>query len=263
MGKVYLEPVFAVNALMNLLTLYVAGRLCGRRGCLWRYLSASALGGVYAALQLLPFARALNHLAAKAALSLLMAAVAWRPVRWLAYLKGWASMVGVTAVGGGGALAASALLEAASARTGTVHLGANALLLTALGAASILLFSAQALRRRGGAPARYAVRVYRGGRPVRLEALLDTGNLLREPLSGLPVLLVDRSLAPSLIGSGDAVEIPFGTAGGTATVRAVPAERVEVLRGGRWTCPGDMYLAACGARLANGVEALLPPSALD
>jgi stage II sporulation protein GA (sporulation sigma-E factor processing peptidase) len=248
---------------MNLLVLYIAGRLSGRRGRVWRYLAASALGGAYAALMLLPFARALNHVAAKAALALAMAALAWQPRGWLPYAKCAASLVGVTAVGGGSAMAASALLGNFSPFSSSLAVGRNALLLTVFGAASVLLLASSALRRRGGAPARCTLRVWRGGRRYELDALLDSGNMLREPLTGLPVVMLDGHMGQKLVGAAHAVEIPFGTAGGTATVKAAPAERVEALCRGRWKDLGDLYLAVCEVRLAGGVEALLPPAALE
>lgn len=46
-------------------------------------------------------------------------------------------------------------------------------------------------------------------------------------------------------------------------MRAVLADRVEVYRGGRWRAACDMYLAACAGKFAGGVEALLPPAALE
>lgn len=264
MGKIYLEPVFAINTLMNMLILYIAGRLSGQRARLWRYLVSSVLGGLYAALALLPFCVALGNIAVKVALSLAMTALAWRIKGWLTFLKGWAAFVGVTAVGGGGAFAAAILLDSIGPFSGTVHLSQNALFLTILGAASIVLFSASAIRRRGGPAVRYPLRIWQGGKRVQLDALLDTGNLLREPLSGLPVVLLDRSLGQRLVGgNSSAVEIPFGTAGGISTVKAVPAERVEVLYSGKWKILGDLYLASCESRLSGGVEALLPPAALE
>ncbi len=262
MGRVYLEPVFAVNAVMDLLVLTIAGRLSGQRARLPRYLGAAALGGLYAAAALLPFCRVLEGVLPKALLSVLMALVAWRLKGWLTLLKGWASIVGVTAVGGGVALAAEVLLDTGSP-AGTVRLSHNALLLALFGAGAMVAFSTSAMRRRGGIGQRLAVRVWVGGKRLELDGLLDTGNLLREPLSGLPVMLLDRKLGPRISGS-DAVEVPFGTAGqGVTTVRAVPAEHVEVLLRGRWRNAGDMYLAASGSAFAGGVEALLPPAAVE
>jgi stage II sporulation protein GA (sporulation sigma-E factor processing peptidase) len=261
MHGVYLEPVFLENLLVDMLILYIAGRLSGKRARLARYLGASALGGLYAAMSLLPFCMILNTLIAKIVLSLLMALIAWRLRGWLPFVKGWASFAGVTAVGGGGAFAASAMLERLGPPSGAPHMSSDAILLTLLGVAAMVLFSMSALRRRG-VNHRYAVRVWANGKRYDLDALLDTGNMLREPLSGLPVMLVDRGIGERLT-AGGGVEIPFGTAGGASVVRAVPAERVEVYRGGKWRAAGDMFLAACMGKLAGGVEALLPPAAIE
>jgi hypothetical protein len=125
-------------------------------------------------------------------------------------------------------MAAAALMQGLP--SGTLHLGSDALLLTILGVAAMVVFSMSALRRRG-AVIRYSVRVWAGGRKIDLDAMLDTGNMLHEPLSGLPVMLVDKAVGAKLM-SGRSVEIPFGTAAGASLVKAVPAERVEVYRGG-------------------------------
>ncbi len=264
MGRVYLEPVFAVNMVMNLLVLTIAGRLSGQRARLLRYLGASALGGLYAAAALLPFCVVLDGILPKVFLSVLMALAAWPVKSWLTLLKGWGSIVGVTAVGGGGALAAEVLLDNLGSMAGTVRLSHNALLLAFLGAGAMIVFSASALRRRGGSGHRVAVRVWFGGKRMELDGLLDTGNLLRVPFSGVPVMLLDRKLATRLDNGGEMVVVPFSTAGdGIATVRAVPADRVEVLLRGRWRNAGDMYLAASCSAFAGGVDALLPPAVLE
>ena len=265
MGKVYLEPVFAVNAVMNMLTLYIAGRLAGERARLWRYGLASVLGGLYAAAMLLPFCQVLNNIAAKAGLSLLMALLAWRPRGWLPYLRGWAAMVGVTVVGGGAALAAAVVMDSAQPFGGAVVLSKNALLLTMLGAAAIALLSSKAIVRRGAGGSRYAVRAWCSGRRLQMEALLDTGNMLSEPVSGLPVMIIDMDLGKKLIDllADRVIEIPFKTVSGLSSMKAVLAERTEVRNLGRWRNSGAMYVAASANWLSGGVEALLPPAALE
>jgi stage II sporulation protein GA (sporulation sigma-E factor processing peptidase) len=265
MGKVYLEPVFAVNTVMNMLTLYIAGRLAGERARLWRYCLASSMGGLYAAAMLLPFCDVLNNLLAKAVLSCAMALLSWRPRGWLPYLRGWAAMVGVTVVGGGAALAASVLMDSARPLGGAILLSKNALLLTILGAAAMALLSSRALQRRGRGGSHYTVRAWCGGRLLRLDALLDTGNMLCEPVSGLPVMIIDVDMGKKLIGnmSDRTIEIPFKTVGGLSSMKAVLADRTEVRSQGRWRDAGAMYVAASTNWLSGGVEALLPPAALE
>ena len=254
----YLEPVFLLNMAVNLLVLYLAGRLAGERACLWRYLLSAGLGGLYAAAMLLPPCVVLTSLPAKVLLSLFMALAAWRVRSLRAYGKGWACIVGVTALGGGAAWAAGLLLQ-----ENGLPIGRNAVLLTALGAVSMVVFSASAIRRRGGGGPQLLVRVCQGQRTVRLHALLDTGNLLREPLSGLPVLIVDPRFGHRLMAGRQTITLHFGTVGGQSELAAVLADRVEVLRAGHWLDGGAMYVARGGGPLTAGVDALLPGAALE
>lgn len=258
----YLEQVFELNLAVNLLVLYLAGRLIGERARLWRYVLSAGLGGLYAAATLLPPCVVLTTLPAKAMLSAVLALIAWRPRGLRGYCKGWASLVGVTALGGGAALAAGLLL-AETSPTGEAALGQNALLLTVLGAAAMVVFSTGAIRRRGGAGPRCDVRVWLDGHPWRLWAFVDTGNLLREPLSGLPVVIADPRLARRLLAGHATVALSFGTVGGQSSLPAVLADRVEVRRAGRWQNGGAMYVAQGGMPLQCGADALLPGAALE
>ncbi len=264
MGKVYLEPVFGLNFVIDLLTLVIVGRLAGERARLWRYLLTSALGGLYAAAMLLPFCSVLNTLPAKGLLCMAMAALGWKPRSPLAYLRCLGVLVAVTAVGGGAALAAGVLLDGARPLGGSLIVGHNALLLCVFGTGAMAALAAKAVRRRGAGGGRYAVRAWCAGRPLRLEALLDTGNLLYEPISGLPVMIVDAALGARLLhAAGDCIEIPYRTVTGPASMKAVLAERTLVRERGRWHDAGAMYVAASAEGLYGGAEALLPPAALQ
>lgn len=264
MGKIYLEPVFGLNFVIDVLTLIVAGRLAGERARVWRYVVTSTLGGIYAAAMLLPFCAALNTLPAKALLCFAMAALAWRPRSLRSYLRCVGTLAAVTAVGGGAALAAGALLDGARPLGGTLVLGHNAVLLCVFGAASMAALASGAIRRRGAGANRYAVRAWCAGHPLRLEALLDTGNLLYEPVSGLPVLIIDAALGAKLLAAGTpCVEISYRTVAGPASMRAVLAERTQVRDGSRWHDAGAMYVAASTSALSGGAQALLPPAALQ
>ncbi len=258
----YLEQVLGLNLAVNLLVLYLAGRLAGERARPGRYLLSAGLGGLYAAATLLPPCVVLTALPAKVLLSAVLALVAWRPRSLRGYCKGWASLVGVTALGGGAALAAGLVLAGASP-VGEAALGQNALLLTVLGAAAMVVFSAGAIRRRGGVGPRCDVRLWLDGRPCRLWAFVDTGNLLREPLTGLPVVIADPRLARRLLAGHPTIALSFGTVGGQSSLPAVLADRVEVRRAGRWRNSGAMYVAQGGAPLHCGVDVLLPGAALE
>ena len=52
-GVVYADVLFLTNFCADYLCLFIAGRLCGRGGRVWRLITAAALGGGYAFVPLL------------------------------------------------------------------------------------------------------------------------------------------------------------------------------------------------------------------
>lgn len=79
-------------------------------------------------------------------------------------------------------------------------------------------------------PARFAsVCITHGGRRVELTALNDTGNTLRDPISGHKVLVVDEKIAQRLLGlSPDALRKPLETMSSAAVpgLRLIPYHSV-------------------------------------
>ncbi|MFR6027787.1 MAG: sigma-E processing peptidase SpoIIGA, partial [Christensenellales bacterium] len=68
------------------------------------------------------------------------------------------------------------------------------------------------------------------GKSIRFPALIDTGNRLREPMSGLPVLIAEASLLDGLLGGelapGLTRQVAFGGLGGCGTVRCFHPDHV-------------------------------------
>ena len=93
------------------------------------------------------------------------------------------------------------------------------------------------------------LRVWSGGRWRRFAALVDTGNLLREPLSALPVLIADETAL------GTAA---FRTVGGDGELSCVRTERMEVRVGERWKSAPDVWIGLYPGRLRGNVHALAP-----
>lgn len=203
MPIIYLDRLFLFNALIDYLLCLTAGRiagLCLRRG---RYALAGLFGGLYAAATLLPGLRALAGPVGKLASAALMALIAYGGERrfwrcagiFLAVSAAFGGAVWAISLGGGGqALPVS----------GRVLLLSFAL---CYGAVSLLFRGRHALPDRP----RAEVRLGFLGRECRFMALRDTGNSLRDPVTGRAVMLVSpHALLPALpeagaIFSGDPV----------------------------------------------------------
>lgn len=102
------------------------------------------------------------------------------------------------------------------------------------------------------------------GRSIRFPALIDTGNRLREPKSGLPVLIAEASLLNELIGDelSESLtrKIAFGGLGGCGTVRCFHPDHVWICRGGQLIPAPEIWVAVYPGRIPGMQRALAPPS---
>lgn len=108
-------------------------------------------------------------------------------------------------------------------------------------------------------------------RAIILPAMLDSGNLLRDPITGLPVLVIParaaRTLFPDLGDPSRLMELPLGfrllnvrTAAGSSLLPMFRPDECRIYLNGS-ACKADLLVAVAG-REYGGVQALVPMSAL-
>lgn len=201
---VYWDLVIAFNVLVDYLLLFAASRLAGRAVARVRLLLGALLGGVYAALQLL-FPRSVPALLL--ALALMGAAAFYGSGRALKLtLLFFLSSCGL----------AGAVLLLGQCTGGLARLARGVLsadlpwgVFFLAGGLSYLLLGVifrDGAAYTGGAVA-WAELQYRG-RTARVRLLRDTGNTLRDPVTGLGVPVIDRHALASLIGEEEAQTLP-------------------------------------------------------
>ena len=109
------------------------------------------------------------------------------------------------------------------------------------------------------------------GERVLLPAMLDSGNLMRDPITGLPVLVIPQRAANTLFPdrtNWDALtELPLGfrllsvrTAAGSGLLPMFRPDECRIYLNGR-SCKADLLVAVAG-REYSGVQALVPMAAL-
>lgn len=185
MYVVYADELFLENLIIDYVLLIVTSRLSGIAAQRMRVLAAALLGAVYALLAALSGAGFLISWAFKVAVGLLMVMVVFGAAREL--LRVCLVFFGVSAAFAG-AVMASAIVRGeglAPAAVGHVSFGALLLAFAVFYVLFTAVFRSVTRRRTKGSIGTLTV-TYRGRRAV-LPALLDTGNGLREPVSGLPV----------------------------------------------------------------------------
>lgn len=192
---VYLDRVFLLNLLIDYLLLLSAAQLSGRTLHRLRLLLCAAAGGVYAVLTFLPELGPLCSPLCQMAVGAAMALCAFRGHRRpaLLFLLLAGGLAGFVLALGLWTNAPEVLL----CRVYRAELSWPLLLAAALCFYLLLrLLLGQGARHGGGELLKITISVC--GRKQTVTALRDTGNTLRDPVSGRPALVLERSAAEDL-----------------------------------------------------------------
>lgn len=222
----YIEVFLLDNLLMNLLVLRLASAMLSLKSPGKRTVPFAALGAAAAAFGA-GGASFLLTLPAKFVLTLIMSfALPGKGLR--ARLLAAAALFLSAFAAGGAVLLVSLLAGCAGLHFPALTL--RAALLGAVSTASLPHIIRRILARRvpEGATVRLSAE-FRGDPPLALEcaALVDTGNLLTEPISALPVIVLPRRMVPTLAARAD-IPIPMQTAGGSGMLFALKPRQVLV-----------------------------------
>ncbi len=201
MQTLYADVLFFVNFCMDFLSLWLVGSLLHQKRRPLPLLLSAALGAGYALLETLygghPFFSFLIFLGVGATMILLAygGASLTRLFRlYLAFLLTSVLLGGMVTVFYS-ALASYVGLDALPLRKSDILLTLGAL-------SGILILAAKRFffRTRAGKTATLSLAV--GERTLTLSALFDSGNLLTDPITGLPVILLRASVAKRLLPDG-------------------------------------------------------------
>lgn len=200
MTVVYADSVFLLNALMDYLLFLATARLAGVTLRRRRYLLAAVLGGIYAICCFLPGGGFLSSSAVKGAVGVLLAVVAFGGEERLLRLTVLLFAVSCAMAGcvlGLGLLSGGAV----PAVNGIFYTDIDTRVLLIAATAAYLIFTvvfrASASHSVGGEV--LPVRIGFGSRTVELTALHDTGNSLRDPVSGQNVLVTSPGALDGLL----------------------------------------------------------------
>ena len=187
MEIIYVDSLFLLNFIIDYLLLVLTFRLCGLVIRRVRCVLGALLGGAWAVLCFLPGLEFLAAPACKAALWGWISLAAFGGEAHL--LKCALSFLTISAVFGGGVWAASMLAGGSNSIAGAVQLSFP-MLVFSFAVCYVFLSLTWSQRLRGQAGKIAAVRLVLRDRSVELNALRDTGNTLREQLSGRKVMAV-------------------------------------------------------------------------
>ena len=194
--QVYADLLFLINTGMDGLCLILTGRLLHRKTALWRVLLSAAVGGIYAVLSLFPTMSHPISLLLDLGVCFLMCAIVFcgRNTGGIRRYLLSVLIFFLLSMALGGVMTA---LYSLWNRLGFTELlpkekeGLGTWLFTVLAllGGSITLWGGR-LFRRTASVRECTVTVELNGRTASLQGLVDTGNLLRDPMGGRPVICV-------------------------------------------------------------------------
>lgn len=246
-----IEGFLAFNMVMTvLLSCAAAHGICHMRPV--RLLLAALAGGVCSLAALIPAARCIGAMPFRLLPALLCARIL---TGGRAFLPLFLRMLALTfTLGGAIFLTGGSTLP----RVGQLAIGGVLCLITFFLPASAKPETGEALLR---------LETEKGS--LQLRAFVDTGNRLREPLSGLPVLIVEEELLAPLLDVKEANGLPRGyrlvryaALGGGGQMRCFRPTGLYVLRRGAWQETADAYVAVYPGRMSGNLQALAPPTIL-
>lgn len=179
--EVYVDLLILLNFLVDFLLILGTNRLCGYPPSLKRSLAAAGVGGVYAGACVLPGFG-------------FLAGVLWRLV----------SLVLMSLVAFGAEINSlrrgTLFLLLSMALGGVAHgFGTGGFVSLLLAAAGICMMCMVGFQGRVDGKRYIPVNISLGNKKISLSALVDTGNSLRDPISGRSVLVVDAEAAWKLL----------------------------------------------------------------
>lgn len=208
---IYLDGVFLLNTAIDFLLLMSSNRLCGHSHS-WRKSAAAALvGGVYSTLCIISTLSFLANPLCRIAMLLIMSYIAF----------------GVSLV----ALRKTAFFILLSMALGGIVVGLGAGGIRSMLGAVACIFVLCSLGGLGHPlnTKTIPVEIRKGNHYIKINALYDTGNLLRDPVSGAPVLVVGSDICEILTGlSANQLRNPIETLRSSAIsgLRLIPYKTI-------------------------------------
>ena len=201
---VYLDVVFVENVLMNYIIIFAVGVVLKTDCKKFRIFMASCIGAVYTVVMYLNIIPIYSNFIMKFILSIVIVYVSFKPNNFKQLLKKLLIFYLISFAFGGCIFALMYFLKPQMARIRNgVFVGTYPIKVGVIGALIAFLVvqvSFKLVKTKFSKKDMICdVELFINGKFARVKALLDTGNLLKEPLTGYPVIVVEhKSLYPCL-----------------------------------------------------------------
>ncbi len=224
---VYADVLFLVNFSLDYVTLYITGRLLSNSSSAWRMTLSSAVGAVFAVSALVFDMKGTLYVLFSAAVTFLMCVCAYKRAGIVGYITSALLLFSVgTAIGG--AVSAICSLGAGYRDALDADPYEDAVVFVVALAATVITAVSTKLAKKRCVAVKRLVKITLGEKTVELDALADSGNLARDPLSGSPVLIVRADAIKEML-SVRVYEVATSETADVTTLEARDMARVRML----------------------------------
>lgn len=193
---IYLDVILLENLCMNYIILFATGLIHRVKIKAWRILLSSILGGIYAVLSFLPALEIYSGFALKIILSVVMVYIAFKPPNVKLLFRELIIFYLVSFAFGGCAFALlyfvkpQDILVRNGVLTGTYPI--KIALLGGIVGFVIVNIAFKVVKGKLSKKDMFCeVTIFIGKKQKKIKAFIDTGNLLKDPISGMPVIVVE------------------------------------------------------------------------
>ncbi len=239
MITVYIDVLFMVNFLINILIVEGTGAIMNEYTKWYKSALAAFIGAIYSVLTFFPSLKLVQTFVMKIILSGVIVAVAFKIKSKLHFLKLWGSFYLVSFIFGGGMVAVMSMSGlgakmGAVYSNGTIYLNLPWQILFASGAGVYFLITVFSRVRKHMVAKEAVARklsFYIKGELVETKAIIDTGNTLFDPITGSPVIVCEYGEIESIVPvkSGESLIEKMGEMG--LKVRLIPFSSIGKERG--------------------------------
>ena len=196
---VYIDLIFFENLIMNSIIIYATAILLKIKPKIWRVLISSSIGGTYAIVIYISKFKIYESIILKIILSIIMVYIAFNPQNMRKLWKQVLIFYLTSFVFGGAALYLIYFIKPQNIliKNG-LFAGEYVLKVILLGAIMglvIIKVSIKIIKTKIRPKDMYCrIKIKLNGKEVQTNEMIDTGNLVKEPITNIPVIIVERSL---------------------------------------------------------------------
>ncbi|MBQ4153692.1 MAG: sigma-E processing peptidase SpoIIGA [Clostridia bacterium] len=279
---VYADVLIILNLFINFFILQLTSKLCKDGYRLYRMIISSLIGALFSLYIFLPPAGFFSETLLKLSLSAVMVLVCFGFDSIKSLFRRVAVFFGATFLYAGLMLGIWQVLKPANMaiNNGIIYLDISPTVLITATALSYIIISL--IRRISTKQAimgeRFEIEITLNGKSVTTTALADTGNSLKDAVTGKPIVIIEQALASQLveyIPSPEAVTagvvphesgfrmIPYSFVGGHSLLPAFKTSNIKITANGRLINFENILTAVTAEPLGEDYKAIIDPAMLN